>query len=188
VRLAYFVDREQFWWPCRLAVVAVPMHPDFCRTMQALAALPEVISDGSRRNIQSFGQFSATGIPVIFEDEFEKNALEFELARLLGELTSRPDSPKLIAEHANEGLKGASYGQSPALVALALKAGLAALQGDSLPQHISAPIPETDYQTMKAGVDYFPNLSDDLFVTTGFPQCNIVFDAGKLLTYPAKNE
>jgi ribose transport system substrate-binding protein len=95
---------------------------------------------------------------------------------------------KLIAEHASEGLKGWSYGQSPALVALALKAGLAALQGDSLPQYISAPIPQTDYETMKAGVDYFPNLSDDFFVASGFPQCNITLDAGKLMNAAKTSE
>jgi ribose transport system substrate-binding protein len=88
---------------------------------------------------------------------------------------------KLIAEHANDGLKGWSYGQSPALVALALKAGLAAMQGTSLPQYISAPIPQTDYTSMKAGVDYFPDLSDDFFVASGFPQCNITLNAGKLM-------
>src|SRR5260221_982095 len=88
---------------------------------------------------------------------------------------------KLIAQHASEGLKGWSYGQSPALVALALKAGLAALQGNSLPQYISAPIPQCEYETMKPGVDYFPDLSDDFFVASGFAQCNIKLDAGKLM-------
>src|SRR5580700_11433921 len=48
---------------------------------------------------------------------------------------------KLIAQHSSEGLKGWSYGQSPALVAISLKAAIAALQGNSLPQYISAPIP-----------------------------------------------
>jgi ribose transport system substrate-binding protein len=88
---------------------------------------------------------------------------------------------KLIAEHAKEGLKGWSYGQSPALVAISLKAALAALQGNSLPQYISAPIPAVDYTNMKPGVDYFPDLSDDFFVASGFPQCNITLDAGKLM-------
>jgi ribose transport system substrate-binding protein len=88
---------------------------------------------------------------------------------------------KLIAEHAKDGLKGWSYGQSPALVAISLKAALAALQGNSLPQYISAPIPEVDYTNMKPGMDYFPDLSDDFFVASGFPQCNITLDAGKLM-------
>jgi ribose transport system substrate-binding protein len=95
---------------------------------------------------------------------------------------------KLIAQHASEGLKGWSYGQSPALVALALKAGLAALQGNSLPQYISAPIPQCDYETMKPGVDYFPDLSDDFFVASGFAQCNIKLDAGKLMNAAKTSE
>jgi ribose transport system substrate-binding protein len=95
---------------------------------------------------------------------------------------------KLIAQHSSEGLKGWSYGQSPALVALALKAGLAALQGNSLPQYISAPIPQCEYETMKAGVDYFPDLSDDFFVASGFPQCNITLDAGKLMNAAKTSE
>ena len=88
---------------------------------------------------------------------------------------------KLIAEHSKEGLKGWSYGQSPALVAISLKAAIAALQGNSLPQYISAPIPYVDYTNMKPGVDYFPDLSDDFFVASGFPQCGIKLDAGKLM-------
>ncbi len=88
---------------------------------------------------------------------------------------------KLIVLHAKDGLKGWSYGQSPALVALSLKAAMAALQGNSLPQYISAPIPAVDYTNMKTDVDYFPNLSDDFFVASGFPQCNIILNAGKLM-------
>ena len=88
---------------------------------------------------------------------------------------------KLIAEHAKDGLKGWSYGQSPALVAISLKAAIAALQGNKLPQYISAPIPYVDYASMKPGVDYFPDLSDDFFVASGFPQCGITLDAGKLM-------
>ena len=71
---------------------------------------------------------------------------------------------------------------------MALKAGLAALQGNSLPQYIAAPIPQTDYETMKAGVDYFPNLSDDFFVASGFSQCDIKLDAGKLMNAAKTSE
>src|SRR5580704_2343780 len=83
---------------------------------------------------------------------------------------------KLIAEHAKDGLKGWSYGQSPALVAISLKAAIAALQGNKLPQYISAPIPYVDYTDMKPGTDYFPDLSDDFFVASGFSQCGIALD------------
>ena len=37
---------------------------------------------------------------------------------------------KQIAEHAKDGLKGMSYGQSPALVAISMKAAISALQGN----------------------------------------------------------
>lgn len=89
---------------------------------------------------------------------------------------------KLIAEHSAEGLKGWSYGQSPALAAITLKAAIAALQGNTLPQYISIPIPICDYTNLKAGVNYFPNLSDDFFVATGFEPCNVRLDVGKLMT------
>ena len=53
---------------------------------------------------------------------------------------------KQIADHSKEGLKGMSYGQSPALVAIAIKAAISALQGNVMPQLISIPIPVADLQ------------------------------------------
>jgi hypothetical protein len=41
---------------------------------------------------------------------------------------------------------------------------------------------------MKAGVDYFPDLSDDFFVASGFAQCNIKLDAGKLMNAAKTSE
>ena len=58
---------------------------------------------------------------------------------------------KQIADHAKDGLKGMSYGQSPALVAIATKAAISALQGNVMPQLISIPIPVATYKTLKAG-------------------------------------
>ena len=49
---------------------------------------------------------------------------------------------KLIAQYADKGLKGYSYGQSPGLVAISIKAALAALSGKTMPQLNSVPIPE----------------------------------------------
>src|SRR5690606_26164326 len=48
---------------------------------------------------------------------------------------------KLVAEHAEAGLKGISIGQSPGLVAIAIKAALSALEGNVMPQLISVPLP-----------------------------------------------
>ena len=44
----------------------------------------------------------------------------------------------------DKGLKGLSLGQSPGLVAISMKAALAALQGKVMPQKISVPIPAAD--------------------------------------------
>ena len=51
---------------------------------------------------------------------------------------------KLIAEHADEGLKGISIGQSPGLVAISMKAAISALEGNPMPQLISVPLPVAD--------------------------------------------
>ena len=58
---------------------------------------------------------------------------------------------KQIADHYKEGLKGMSYGQSPALVAIATKAAISALQGNVMPQLISIPIPVATYKDLKPG-------------------------------------
>jgi len=34
---------------------------------------------------------------------------------------------------------------------------------------------------MKPDLDYFPDVSDDFFLASGFPQCGIKLDAGKLM-------
>ena len=57
---------------------------------------------------------------------------------------------KQIAEHEKDGLKGLSYGQSPALVAISIKAAISALQGNVMPQLISIPIPVADLQDPEA--------------------------------------
>src|SRR5262249_60693446 len=75
---------------------------------------------------------------------------------------------KLVAEHAKDGLKGLSLSQSPALSAISLKAAVAALQGNDLPQFIAIPLPWADYTTLKAVWNYFPNFSADFFVATVF--------------------
>jgi len=48
---------------------------------------------------------------------------------------------KQIADHEKDGLKGMSYGQSPALVAIAIKAAISALKGNVMPQKVFIPIP-----------------------------------------------
>ncbi|TLU73096.1 substrate-binding domain-containing protein [Lichenicoccus roseus] len=88
---------------------------------------------------------------------------------------------KLIVAHANDGLLGDSAGQSPALVAVALKAALAALDGRALPQEIAVPIPEANYKTLVAGKTYFPDVSDTFFAASDFPVCSINLGAKDIL-------
>ncbi len=88
---------------------------------------------------------------------------------------------KLIAEHADEGLKGLSYGQSPGLVAISIKAALAALEGEKLPQLISVPIPVADYTTLEDGKNYWSDLTDNFFTPNEFPPCDVNITAVEIM-------
>lgn len=80
---------------------------------------------------------------------------------------------KLIAQHKDEGLKGLSAGQTPGLVAISMKAAIAALQGEVLPQLISVPIPVETDDTLKDGTNYWSDLTDNFFTANAFPPCGI---------------
>ncbi len=80
---------------------------------------------------------------------------------------------KLIAQYHEQGMKGLSLGQSPGLAAIAIKAALEALQGKIMPQLISVPIPAADHTTLKDGVNYYSDLSDNFFTPNDFPPCGV---------------
>jgi ribose transport system substrate-binding protein len=92
-----------------------------------------------------------------------------------------------IADHAKDGLKGMSYGQSPALVAISMKAAISALQGNVMPQLISIPLPVATYKTLKAGENYFPDLKDDFFAPNQFLPCGVTFTAPQIMSQSEKN-
>ena len=94
---------------------------------------------------------------------------------------------KQIAEHSDEGLIGLSYGQSPGLVAISIKAALEALQGNVMPQLISVPIPSVDYETVEDGVNYWSNLPDDFFTPNEFPPCNVNITAPEIMAESEKD-
>jgi ribose transport system substrate-binding protein len=94
---------------------------------------------------------------------------------------------KLIAQHANGGLKGLSYGQSAGLVAISMKAALSALEGNPMPQLISIPIPVVDYTTLKDGTNYWSNLTDNFFAANEFPPCGVNITAPEIMAKDAKN-
>jgi ribose transport system substrate-binding protein len=94
---------------------------------------------------------------------------------------------KLCSTRAKEGLLCASLGQSPGLVAISMKAAVAALQGKVMPQMISVPIPTAVHPNFKAGENYFPELSDNFFTSTDFPACGVTLKAQDIMSKDEKN-
>ncbi len=80
---------------------------------------------------------------------------------------------KAIAAHADEGLRGISIGQSPGLVAIAMKAAVSALEGNVMPQLISVPLPVADYTQLEDGVNFWSDLPDNFFTVNEFPPCGV---------------
>jgi ribose transport system substrate-binding protein len=94
---------------------------------------------------------------------------------------------KQIAEYHTKGLKGLSYGQSPALVAISMKAAISALQGNVMPQLISIPIPVATYKTLKPGENYWPELKTGFFAPNQFTPCGVNFTAPEIMGQSEKN-
>ena len=80
---------------------------------------------------------------------------------------------KLVAQYADDGLKGISIGQSPGLVAIAMKAAISALEGNVMPQLISVPLPVADYSSLEDGVNFWTDLPDNFFTVNEFPPCGV---------------
>jgi ribose transport system substrate-binding protein len=95
---------------------------------------------------------------------------------------------KLCAQYADKGLHCSSAGTGPAQVAGAIKAALAELLGEKVPQAIALPISYTEYPNMKPGEDYYPDLTDNLFVGNAFPACQIGFTATEIMGKSAANQ
>lgn len=94
---------------------------------------------------------------------------------------------KYISQYSKDGLKGLSYGQSPGLVAISIKAAISALQGNPMPQLISIPIPVADYNTLKDGVNFWSNLTDNFFTPNEFPPCGVNISATEIMAKDEKN-
>ena len=95
---------------------------------------------------------------------------------------------KLCAQYGSQGLKCTSAGSGPAQVAVAIKTALAALDGQTIPVAIKLPLDVTDDSKLKAGVNYFPNESDNFFVGNSFPTCGINFSAQEIMTQSQGNQ
>ena len=64
-------------------------------------------------------------------------------------------------------------GQSPALVAVGIRAAIAALDGQSLPRTANIPLSPVHTAEMKAGVNYFPKLANSFVTNVSIPQCGV---------------
>jgi ribose transport system substrate-binding protein len=95
---------------------------------------------------------------------------------------------KLCAKYADQGLHGSSGGTGPAQVAVTIKAAIAALQGNPIPQSISLPVSYVEYPNMKEGQDYYPDLTDNFFVGNTFSACNIGFTATEIMGKSEANQ
>jgi ribose transport system substrate-binding protein len=95
---------------------------------------------------------------------------------------------KMCVEYKDQGLSCASAGQVPSLVAIAIKAAISAARGNVMPQFISAPIPYSDTESLKAGVNYFPELPDSFYTNNEFPACNIHIGAKEITAQTKANQ
>ncbi len=88
---------------------------------------------------------------------------------------------KLCAENAGKGLLCSSAGQSPGLVAISMKAAIAALKGEVMPQFVSVPIPLVEDPNFKADENYYPSLGDNFFTPNEFPPCGVNIKATEIM-------
>ena len=88
---------------------------------------------------------------------------------------------KLCAELGADGLLCSSAGQSPGLVAIAAKTALTALQGETVPQYVSVPIPLVEHPDFEADVNYYPDLTDNFFTPNEFPPCGVNVTATSIM-------
>ena len=95
---------------------------------------------------------------------------------------------KLCAKYADKGLHCSSTGTGPAQVAVTIKAAIAALQGEKVPQSIALPASYVEYPNIKEGSDFYPSLSDNFFVGNSFPDCKIGFSAEEIMGKSEANQ
>ena len=95
---------------------------------------------------------------------------------------------KMCVDYKDQGLTCASVGQVPSLVAIAIKAAISAAKGNVMPQFISAPIPYSDTESLKAGINYFPDLPDSFYTNNEFPACNIHIGAKEIIGQTKANQ
>jgi len=88
---------------------------------------------------------------------------------------------KALGTMKDQGLVGISVGQTPGMVTVAMRAALELLQGRTLPRIIAMPLPITTTETVKEGVDYFPQVPDDFFTAIKIPACGVNLSPDEIL-------
>ena len=88
---------------------------------------------------------------------------------------------KLCAEHAKDGLLGSSAGQSPGLVAIAMKAAISALQGKAHAAVDLGADPADREPGLQGGRELLPDLTDNFFTPNEFPPCGVNITAPEIM-------
>jgi ribose transport system substrate-binding protein len=94
---------------------------------------------------------------------------------------------KLVARYSDEGLVGLSTGQSPGLVAISMKAAIAALEGHVMPQLISAPLPSVEHTALKDGANFWTDQPDNFFAANEFPPCGVNISGPAIMAQTEEN-
>jgi ribose transport system substrate-binding protein len=68
---------------------------------------------------------------------------------------------------------GLSIGQTPALVAVSMRAALSLLMGEPVPSAVSVPLPMATTAELEPGVNVFPDAPDNFFTSTTIPECGV---------------
>jgi ribose transport system substrate-binding protein len=83
-------------------------------------------------------------------------------------------------------LKCQSGGTGPAQSSVTIKAAIAALKGDKIPQAIALPT-SISYSPFEVGVDVFPDLPGSFFAGNNFEACDIGFTAEEIAAQTGEN-
>lgn len=79
---------------------------------------------------------------------------------------------KQMLEYADQ-FNGYSIGQTPAMVAVAIRVALDLLQGNPVPSFVGMPLPEAKTEDLEPGVNVFPDADDNFFTPIQVPGCGV---------------
>ena len=94
---------------------------------------------------------------------------------------------KQIAEQSKDGLKGMSYGQSPALVAISMKAAISALQGNVDAAADLGADPGRRLQDAEGGRELLARPQGEFLRAEPVPPCGVNFTAPEIMSQSEKN-